>query len=41
MLYAFVQDQRNKKDNDNLYVTYFVAGLTKPGAHSQVKLRSL
>lgn len=29
MLYEFVQDQRNKKDNDNLSVTYFVAGLTK------------
>ncbi|XP_060078740.1 DNA polymerase delta subunit 3-like isoform X2 [Ylistrum balloti] len=30
MLYAFIQDQRNNHDNDNLSVTYFVAGLTKP-----------
>ena len=26
MLYAFVEEQRNKKDNDNLAVTYAVAG---------------
>ncbi|XP_021380010.1 DNA polymerase delta subunit 3-like isoform X3 [Mizuhopecten yessoensis] len=36
MLYAFVQDQRNNHDNDNLSVTYFVAGLTKPvNGHQQ------
>lgn len=29
MLFAFVQDQRNRKDND-LFVTYFVAGISKP-----------
>ena len=26
MLYAFVENQRNKKDNDNVAVTYAVAG---------------
>ncbi|KAK3095357.1 hypothetical protein FSP39_013672, partial [Pinctada imbricata] len=35
MLYAFIQDQRNKKDNDGLYVTYFVAGVTKPDSGIQ------
>ncbi|XP_067668522.1 DNA polymerase delta subunit 3-like [Haliotis asinina] len=29
MLYAFVQQERNKKDNDKLTVTYFVAGTPK------------
>jgi hypothetical protein len=28
MLFAFVKEQRNNKDNDNLYVTYFIAGLS-------------
>lgn len=30
MLYSFVQHQRNNKDNDHLFVTYFVAGLSHP-----------
>ncbi|XP_071084698.1 DNA polymerase delta subunit 3-like [Haliotis cracherodii] len=29
MLYAFVQQERNKRDNDKLSVTYFVAGIPK------------
>ncbi|XP_052782700.1 DNA polymerase delta subunit 3-like isoform X2 [Mya arenaria] len=30
MLYQFVQTERNEKGNDNITVTYFVSGLTKP-----------
>ena len=30
MLFAFVKEQRNNKDNDNLFVTYFIAGLSHP-----------
>ena len=37
MLYAFVQQERNKKDNDQLNVTYFVSGFTEDNG---VKVRS-
>ena len=36
MLYAFVQQQRNVKDNDKIYVTYLLAGNTEAGTGNKV-----
>ena len=35
LLYKFVENERNVKDNDNFNVTYFVSGLSKPEGNGE------
>ena len=35
LLYKFVQNERNVKDSDNITVTYFVSGLSKPDSSGE------